>query len=138
MASNKAGGIIMLISLFLPTILLLIGPLMFFIWMFGLGYVTVGSASGFGFIPDFVGIPIFILLFIFSIICIAKGPGKTKALGILSVIFLLIYYAWWFFLGSYMALVLAGSGVSMGVLVLPFIGFFGILIGAILCITSHY
>ena len=135
-ALNKVGGNIMFFSLLLPAILLIIGPIMFFIWMFGLAIVIKGPYSDFGFIIDIVGITIFIILLIFSFICMAKEPGKTKTLGILSIIFLLIYFAWWFFIGINIASAIADFGGSINVFVLPFIGFFGILIGAILNIAA--
>ena len=134
MGLNKIGGILMLISLFLPAIIMLIDGAYVMIWMFGLAVASAGAGFGRGFIPDFVGIPIFILILIFSILCIAKDAGKTKVFGILSIVFIVIYYIWWFVLGGIIAVFAAGIGVS--VLVVPFIGFFGILIGSILNIAS--
>ena len=134
MGLNKAGGILMLISLFLPALILLIDGTYLLIWMFGFAYGNTGGVIGTGFIPDFVGIIFFIIILIFSILCIAKNAGKTKVFGILSIVFIVIYYIWWFIVGGIIAIFAAMIDVS--VLVVPFIGFFGILIGSILNIAA--
>ena len=135
-ALNKVGGILMLISLFLPAVMITLMGVTMYIWMFGFAYATAGALSGSGFLPDFVGIPLFIVILIFSILCIVKDPGETKVFGILSLVFIIIYYLWWFVLGGIIAASFAGYGVDVRVMVIPFIGFFGIFIGAILNIAA--
>jgi len=92
MALNKVGGILMLISLFLPTILITIGPFSAFLWMFGLIVWLAGPFSGAAFGLDIIGIPIMILILVFSILCIVKDPGETRVFGILALVFIIIYY----------------------------------------------
>jgi len=132
MGLNKVGGILMLIGLFLPALLIIIEGVTVFLWMFGLAYTSGYISWGL----DIIGLPFFILILVFSILCIVKDAGKTKVFGILSMVFAIIYYILWYLVGRAIANMAAGYGVQVTILVIPFIGFFLILIGSILNIAA--
>ena len=86
----------------------------------------------FFFIPDIIGIGLTILILVFSTLCIKKDPGKTRVYGILSLVFVVLYFLLWY---AVFRAVMERYGVG-GVTLVPFIGFFGIAIGSILNIIA--
>ena len=130
--STKIGGIIMLISLFLPALVIIAGPIFMMQWIFG--YTLISQPSGtLGFFwPDIIGIFFMILILVFSILCITKEPGKTRVYGILSLVFIILYFLLWYAVFQYVMTRYDVSGITL----LPFIGFFGIAIGSILNIIA--
>lgn len=134
MALNKVGGILMLVSLFIPTVLIMIGPIIILVWMFGLTYWLAGPFSGVLFLADIIGIALTVVILVFSILCIVKDSGETRVFGILALVFVCVYYGLLFVL--FAAMVVAFGLVGIGVIVVPFIGFFGIFVGAILNIAA--
>ena len=128
-AINKVGGIIMLISLFLPIVLLIIQTSLIFVWMFGLAYRENHFIWGI----DIISLPFFISILVFSILCIVKDAGQTRVFGILSLVFVIIYYIIIFLIVSALAMI---TIVQITAYAIPFIGFFGIIIGSILNIAA--
>jgi len=129
---SKTGGIIMLISLFLPVLAITAGPILMMLWIFGYTFIIQPSGTRAFFWPDIIGIIFMILILVFSIQCIKKEPGRTKVYGILSLVFIILYFLLWYAVFSY---IMDRYDVS-GITVLPFIGFFGIAIGSILNIIA--
>ena len=134
MALNKVGGILMLIGLFLPAVLIMAGPIMIMLWIFGLMYWS-GPPFGtlFLFSPGIIDIVLFIVLLIFSILCIAKESGRTKVFGILSLVFICIYFG---LIMLVFTAVMLYYGVGVAFFVIPFLGFILIFIGSIMNIAS--
>jgi len=131
MALNKVGGILMLVSLFLPAVLIM-GPITIMLWTFGLTYWLAGPFMGLFFIVDVIGIGVTVAILILSIGCIVKEPGETKAFGAIALALIGGYYAWLFFLFPAMMVV---YGVT-GFIPYPFIAIFGVAIGAILNLAA--
>ena len=140
---NRVGGIIMLVSLFLPVLAIFIGPITIVLWLYGLATRTrleggfyMGWWLGWDFldfeIMNIVQFAIFILLLVFSIHCIKKDPDKARLYGILSIIIMVLYYLVCYALVA--AIMEEFEFVEF--LVVPHIGFFGIIIGSILNIAA--
>jgi len=139
-AINKLGGIIMLFSLFLPIVLVLVEDRSIFLWLFGLHlYIINGQRETYAF-PDVIGFIMFFVFLVFSIICITKDPGTSKTLGILSMVFIIIFYIEWLVICTlhlYTFNVFPALGEPYPTfIVIPFIGFFGVIIGSILNIAA--
>ena len=138
MSLNKVGGIIILISLFLPVLAIIIGPIFIVQWMFGFVTRTIGRRTyGPGFptylgIFPLIGIPFFILILVFGILCIKQEPGKTKIYGIFSIVCVIVY----FIVSYYWFQVNIETYDVVTITLIPHIGFFGIIIGSILNIIA--
>ena len=137
---NKLGGTIQLISLLLPTFIIstTIHDTSGFIiiWLFGLAIINFNHLNIFGiyFMPDsfFTGLILTLLLLYLGIISIRREPSELKYIGILSIVLIVSYYV-----GLYLFYTITQSTfnfIKLNILVIPFIGFFGIIIGALLVV----
>ena len=99
MAMGKTGGILMLVSLFIPVWMIyvraqLLGFTVSFTmlyWLFGLYYIMVEGLSGFGFLIGMVSIAVFGLILVFSILAIVKEGTTQMVMGLLSLFAMAAY-----------------------------------------------
>jgi len=102
MGMGKTGGILMLVSLFLPMWLIHVtGTIMGYKvaatmlwWLFGFYYIIVMGFTATGFAIEIFSILLFVLILIFSIICIAKEGKAQMVLGILALLLMIAYIAY--------------------------------------------
>jgi len=84
------------------------------------------------YIMTLVQIALFIPLLVFSIHCIKKDPDKARLYGILSIVIMVLYY----FVCYALVAAVMEEFETIGFLIIPHIGFFGIVIGSILNIIA--
>jgi len=140
---NTIGGIIQVISLLLPTIFIITefrntsGFIL--MWLFGLAFMDFKPQAlyGFYFIPDaplYFGSIISIILLYIGMVCVRKESADLKIFGIISIILIVSYYV-----GLYIVYIIIQSLIGSNkfeILIIPFTGFFGIILGASLVIFS--
>ncbi|MFX0141700.1 MAG: hypothetical protein ACFFDN_49135 [Candidatus Hodarchaeota archaeon] len=141
MAVGKTGGILMLVSLFLPMWLINITGTIFgyrvsatmLYWLFGYYYVSIMGFTVTGISIEIFSIIIFVLILIFSVICISKEGTPQMVLGILALLAMIGYMVYW-----YLGLGTAYFTGAMGTFTVTLIPIGGILciIGAILAISG--
>ena len=145
------GGILMLISIFLPVLWFtasysaggVSANASIFYWMFGYAFVIVSmsaggataSYSGGVFLGlDVLGLICMIIIIIGAILALAMSSSSSKGAlvgGILGLLSMIIYYVI-MFTGAVMYSPLG----EFGVLMIPFLGFFLCIIGGILAIAG--
>jgi hypothetical protein len=135
---GKIGGYIEFISVFLPVLLITNSTASISItiiyWLFGLMIFTTMSITVAIFIIDIGGIIFTILIIICSIIIISNEGKQVKAYGVSSIVVIVLYLILQY---TGLAIFINTSGIGgVNIVIIPFIGFFGIIIGGILVIIE--
>ena len=135
---GKIGGYLEFISVFLPVLFITNSTASISItiiyWLFGLMIFTTMSITVAIFIFDIVGIIFTMLIIICSIIIISNEGKQVRAYGASSIIVITFYL-----ISQYigLAIFINTSGIGgVNMVIIPFIGFFGIIIGGILVIIE--
>jgi len=156
MSARKAlcilGAVLMLVSIFLPTLFWTMSGTYYgvkvsgslYYWMWGYAFMQVSvegggvtmGASASHFSPDMLGILCMIIIIIGAILAMALGFGDSKAalvgglLGIIGMVF--------FYVGVLIGLSLTplGAAAGSGFVMAPFIGFFVCIVGGILALIG--
>ena len=135
---GKIGGYLEFISVFLPVLFITNSTASISItiiyWLFGLMIFTTMSITVAIFIIDIAGIIFTILIIMCSIIIISNEGKQVRAYGVSSIV-VIVFYLISQYIG--LAIFINTSGIGgVNMVIIPFIGFFGIIIGGILVIIE--
>jgi len=132
MATGKAGGILMLVSIFLPVwIINITGKVQgvrlsgtIYYWLFGLLIMMSGGSIWILIWVEIFSILLFIVLLVFSILCIVKEGSTQMVLGIIGLILMAVYLIYIYTIGSFGFGTVAGLSATL------------IPVGALLCMVG--
>ncbi|MFX0188048.1 MAG: hypothetical protein ACFE8A_09945 [Candidatus Hodarchaeota archaeon] len=135
---GKIGGYMEFVSVFLPVLFITNSTanisIIIIYWLFGLMIFNTMSITGVILTIDISGIVFTILIIMCSIIIISNEGKQVRAYGVSSIVVIVFYL-----ISQYAGLAIFINTSGMGgvnIVIIPFIGFFGIIIGSILVIIE--